>query len=282
MAIDNNPLRQYFRRPAVYLKLPSGGKGYAPGVIDLPDTGELPVYPMTAIDEITSKTPDALFNGVAMVELIKSCVPDIKDPWAITSVDYDAILISIRASSGGNNLEIESQCPKCTEIESYAVDLLSILAQLQAGDYNQELKINDLSIKFRPLTYKEMNQAGLAQFEIQRKFTMLSTSLENDTEEVRLDRVAKGKEALKSVISLTMDILTEAVEYIDTPSTRVENKEYISDFLLGCDKTMYEALRDHNTALKTKTEIKPLRLKCVHCSHEYEQPFTLNTSDFFG
>ncbi len=69
--MNNNPLKQYFRRPAVYMKLPSAGKDYEPGVIDMPETGELPVYPMTAIDEITTRTPDALFNGTALVELVR-------------------------------------------------------------------------------------------------------------------------------------------------------------------------------------------------------------------
>ena len=64
--MENNPLRQYFRRPAVHVKLPSGGLDYPEGVIDMPPSGELPVYPMTAIDEITARTPDALYNGVAV------------------------------------------------------------------------------------------------------------------------------------------------------------------------------------------------------------------------
>jgi hypothetical protein len=50
-----NPLKQYFRRPAIYLRLPSNGKFYSQGAIDLPDNKEIPVYPMTAIDEITTK-----------------------------------------------------------------------------------------------------------------------------------------------------------------------------------------------------------------------------------
>ena len=92
---ESNPLKQFFRRPAVYLKLPSGGLGYPEGAINLPDNGEIPIYPMTAIDEITSRTPDSLFNGVAVVELIKSCVPDIKDPWSVTNVDLDPLLVAI-------------------------------------------------------------------------------------------------------------------------------------------------------------------------------------------
>ena len=101
-----NPLRQYFRRPALYLTLPSRGKFYPEGALEMPENGELAVYPMTAIDEITSKTPDALFNGNAVPEIIKSCVPGIKDPWAVPSVDMDAILVAIRAATNGNDLEI--------------------------------------------------------------------------------------------------------------------------------------------------------------------------------
>ena len=104
MASDMNPLKQYFRRPAVYIKLPSNNKFYKDGVIENTSTGELPVYPMTAIDEITMKTPDALFNGVAMAELIKSCVPNIKDPWAINNIDFDAILIGIKTRKKNNTI----------------------------------------------------------------------------------------------------------------------------------------------------------------------------------
>ena len=54
--MSNNPLTQYFRQPAVYVKLPSGGKYYSEGSIVMPANQELPVYPMTAIDEIAYKT----------------------------------------------------------------------------------------------------------------------------------------------------------------------------------------------------------------------------------
>jgi hypothetical protein len=103
------------------LRLPSGGN-YPQGVIKPTETGELPVYPMTAIDEIATKTPDALFNGQAVVDIIKSCVPDILDPWRISSADLDSILIAIRAASNGNNMEVNSTCPKCDETAKYEVD----------------------------------------------------------------------------------------------------------------------------------------------------------------
>jgi hypothetical protein len=276
MTIQNNPLKQYFRRPAIYLKLPSGGKMYAPGVVSIPESGELAVYPMTAIDEISSKTPDALYNGTAMADIIKSCIPDIKDPWAINSIDLDAVLIAIRSAAGGDDMTIGSQCPSCNEISDYGVNLVGILSQLKSADYEKELIINDLSIKFRPLSYKEMNEAGTGQMEAQRIFTIL------EKEENEAIRAEKTQDALRFITDVTMRILSQTITHIRTPNAFVEEKEYILDFLKNCDRETYIAIRDYNSSLKAQTEIKPLRIKCVHCQHEYEQPFTLNTSDFFG
>ena len=276
MTIQNNPLKQYFRRPAIYLKLPSGGKLYAPGVVNIPESGELAVYPMTAIDEISSKTPDALYNGTAMADIIKSCIPDIKDPWSINSMDLDAILIAIKSAAGGDDMSISSECPSCKEVAEYGVNLIGILSQLKSADYEKELTINELSIKFRPLSYKEMNEAGTSQMEAQRIFMML------EKEENEAVRAEKTQEALRFITEVTMRILSNTVTHVRTPNAFVEEKEYILDFLKNCDRETYIAIRDYNASLKAQTEIKPLKIKCIHCQHEYEQQFTLNTSDFFG
>ena len=275
MTVENNPLKQYFRRPAIYLKLPSGGKNYLPGVLNMPESGELPVYPMTAIDEITTKTPDALFNGTAVVEIIKSCVPGIVDPWNLSSVDLDAVLIAVKSATGGNDLEINSVCPKCEEESKYGVNLVGLLTTLKAGDYDTELPINELTFKFRPLTFREMNQASLGQFDLQRVFVQIDAM--TDFEE----KSAKTKEALKNITAVTMDILSKTIEYIKTPSAFVDQNEFILDFLRNCDKNVYIQIRDHNAMLKQQTEVRPLKVVCVSCQHEYEQQFTLNTADFF-
>jgi len=275
---NNNPLKQYFRRPAVYIKLPSGGKGYPSSALNVTPTGELAVYPMTAIDEITSKTPDALFNGTAVTELIRSCVPDIKDPWIVNSSDLDAVLIAIKAASAGNNLEISSICPKCENEATFGLDLVGVLNGIKPGDYDKLLKVSDLEIKFRPLTYKEMNQASLGQFEIQKLFSQIDATQD--------DKVKNeiSQNALKAVTELTMDILAKTIEYIQTPTAKVEEKEYILDFLRNCDRNIYLNIRDYNAELKVNTELKPLDVKCINpeCGNQYKQPFTLNPSDFFA
>jgi len=276
MTINNNPLKQYFRRPAVHLRLPSKGKYYADNVIDTPPTGELPVYPMTAIDEITVKTPDALFNGSAIPELIKSCIPDIKDPWSINNIDLDAVLISIKAATGDGDMDLDTICPACAEETKYGISLVGMLTQLKDGGYDQELSINELLIKFRPLTYREMNSAGMNQFEIQKAFNSIE-QLPDDQE-----KAEKAKLAIMMITELTMQLLATAIEYISTPSARVDETEYILDFLKNCDKESYNKIKDYHAKLKEDTSIKPLQLTCTSCSHKYEQPFTLNTADFFG
>jgi hypothetical protein len=270
-----NPLKQFFRRPALYLKLPSGGKGYSEGVIDFPDNGELPVFPMTAIDEITSRTPDALYNGVAIVEIIKSCVPAIKDPWQVLSIDLDPILVAIRIATNGQAMEIDSPCPKCDETSKFDINLSALLAGFSSGDYDTTIKMNDLIIKFRPLKYKEVNKVGENQFEIQKQFMQI------DAMEDPIEKTVKTNQIIQVLNQLTGEMLVDAIEYIKTPSDTVFEKDFIREYLNNCDKNTYNILRDKNVELRKSNEIKPLEVKCLHCEHEHEQSFNINITNFF-
>lgn len=277
MEITNmtNPLKQYFRRPAIYMKLPSEGKFYSEGSIDLPDNKELPIYPMTAIDEITSKTPDMLFNGSAIVEIIRSCVPNIKNPWEIPQIDLDPILVAIRAATNGNSLDINSTCPSCEEEGKYGINLTGLLTSLKSGNYDEEITINELKFKFKPLSYKQINQVNSSQFEIQA----VMNGLENIDDDVI--RQAKTTESMTKLTELSMSFVAESIEHVTSPSAFVVEKEYILDFLKNCDKQTFDALRKSTIDLRESSEIKPLRIKCVNCANEYDQTLVLNATDFF-
>jgi hypothetical protein len=57
MSQNANPLKQYFRQPAVYLNVcRQQGQFWPQGSLEMPANKELPVLPMTAIDEITYRT----------------------------------------------------------------------------------------------------------------------------------------------------------------------------------------------------------------------------------
>ena len=274
--MDNNPLKQYFRRPAIYLKLPSGGKYYPTGTIDIPVNGEVPIFPMTAVDEITTKTPDALFNGSAVVEIIKSCVPAIKEPWEIPLIDLDPILVAIRTATNGNNMDITSKCPACEEEASYGINLGNLLGTLQKGKYDEPLLLQDLTFKFKPLAYKQINRINQVQFEIQTVVLGLDNIEDADI------RKQKSTETMKKLNELSVSLVSETIENITTTSSVVSEKEFIIDFLKNCEKQTFESLRNYAIKMRESSEIKPLKMKCIHCQHEYDQSLILNPTDFFA
>jgi hypothetical protein len=234
---------------------------------------------MTAIDEISVRTPDALYNGSAVVDVIRSCIPHINDPWAVLSVDVDAILIAIKIASNGNELEIETECPSCNDISKFDIDLVKMMTSLRPANYEQELPVDELQIKFRPLTFREMQQVSLSQFEFQKMYRNINDPENGLSDE---ERTAKGKDALKMITEVTMKTLAATIQYIKANNIYVDQQQYILEFLKNCDKNIYVTIRDFGTKLKENSEIKPLDVKCPSCTHEYKQPFTLNMSDFFG
>ena len=133
---EQNPLQKYFRQPKVYITLPSKGRFYKEGTLEMPENGELPVFAMTAKDELTMKTPDALLNGQATVDLIKSCIPSIIDPWQMPSIDMDASLIAIRIATYGEEMDITTKEPGTGEEKSFAVDLRQLLNKLVTVEYD--------------------------------------------------------------------------------------------------------------------------------------------------
>ncbi len=272
---DINPLKQYFRRPAMYLKLPSGGQFYDEMTVRIPDNGELPIYPMTAIDEVTAKTPDALFNGSAVVEIIRSCVPNIINPDKLNSIDLDAVLIAIRAASVGSEMDIESDCVSCKETNKFGLNLMGLLASIKPGDYDKELFVGDLSFTFRPLSLSEINEGNMAQFEVQREMINARSIEDVDGQNEATSKV------LGKVNELSFRVVAKGIREVKTPEITVDDSNHILDYLKNCDKKVFDTLRNHVISLRETSEIKPLKITCVHCQYEYEQPFTLNVSDFF-
>ena len=224
--IEQNPLRKYFRQPKVYITLPSKGIFYPSDAINIPDGDEFPVFAMTAKDELTMKTPDALLNGAATVEIIKSCIPAISNPWAMPSIDLDAVLIAIRIATYGETMEITTKVPNTGEDRIFNVDLRQLLNTLVTKDYQSNIEINDMQIKTRPLTYREFTDASLKTFEEQRIF-----SLVNDDEMPDAEKLSKFNKSFKKLTDLTVSTLSKSIASIAVGDTVVTNQTHIDDFI---------------------------------------------------
>jgi hypothetical protein len=276
MSQSANPLKQFFRQPAIYVKLPSGGRYWSTDSLDLPNNGELPVFPMTAIDEITYRTPDALFNGQATVNVIQSCIPNIKNAWAMPSIDLNSILTSIRIASYGHELEVGSTCPKCTHQENYTVDLRQVLDGVQPGDFDTTVTQGDLEISFQPMIYQSQTETNIAQFEQQKSIQVIQ-SAPDLTDQQKIERL---NQALQTITELTIKALKWSIASIRTPNALVTEPEFIEEFLTNCDRKLFLRIRDHIIGLREQGDIKPLTIECSSCGNQYSQTLALDQTNF--
>jgi len=271
-----NPLKQYFRQPSIYIRLPSKGKFWNSEAITIPPNQEIPIYPMTAVDEITTRTPDALFNGSAMVKIFESCCPNIKDAWQVPSLDVDTLLVAIRIATYGHGMDIGTKCPSCENEDEYQIDLRVVLENINSPDYDVPVKVGDLEVYFKPMTYQELNSNSQIQFEDQKLVAMFQNA--EIPEEEKLKQLG---EAFLKITSLTIRSIAQSIGVIKTPGAQVNEQEFIVEFLNNCEKSAFGAIRDRAIQLKQEAELKPIKIKCTNCSNEYDQNFTLDMSNFF-
>ena len=281
---QGNPLSKYFRQPKIYLRLPSKGKYYPQGAIQMTESGELPVYAMTAKDELLFKTPDALLNGEATVDVIKSCIPNIKNPWAMPSIDTDAVLIAIRLATYGEKLEITTKVPGTTIDKDFEVDLRTLLDKLIHFEYQPYVDVNDdISIELRPTTYKEFTENSLRTFEEQRIFRLVND--DSIPEDKKLQAFANS---FKKLTEITIGLVVNSVASINTKEGQVTNKTHITEFFNNADKETFDKILKHLEFMKEQTSIKPLKVRATPeeieagAQEEYEIPITFDQSNFFG
>jgi len=274
---NSNPLSKYFRQPAIYVQLPSKGQFYPQNAVEIPENQELPVYPMTAMDEITYRTADALFNGNAIVDVIKSCVPNIKEPWQMPTTDLDTILIAIRIATYGHELEFTSACPSCSEENQFAIDLRGVLDNLKSPDYEKTVELGDLTVYFKPINYKQQNTNALVQFEDQKIMETLPIAEMDEAEKLDMLNATFVK-----LGSASMRLLAQSIRCVKVDQDLVANEDHILEFINNCDKKIYTAIRDHIVNVREEATIKPLKVQCTSCDHVYETPFTLDVSNFFA
>lgn len=231
---------------------------------------------MTALDEIVSRTPDALYNGSAIVSIISSCAPNIIDPWSMPVIDISALLAAIRLASYGHDMEITTTCPACKAIHDVTIDLRAVLDSLATPDYSKPLELGDLTVYFQPLSYVKLNDLNRIQFEDQRIINMLNQA--DATMESRLQELGN---AFKRIAALTVASYAASIMTIKTPDAIVNDPVFIEDYLNNCPKSTFNQIKEIIAGLRESTELKPFEMKCDECGHQYKQEFTLDISNFF-
>jgi len=279
---QGNPLQKYFRQPKIYLRLPSNGKWYPDGALEQTETGEFPVYAMTARDEIMIKTPDALINGEATTGVIESCIPNIKNAWHVPLIDIDAILLAIRIATYGENMTLSVNTPVTGEEKEFQVNLQQLLDNFYSQTYDDVVQLPDMQIIIKPLTYKEFTETSLKTFEEQRLFNAVTN--EDLPESKKLETFNKS---FKKLTEITIFTLENSITAIDLGTETVTNHQYIKEFVQNADKNMFELVANHIEKERTKFSVQPLKVEADEEEIEkgvpatYTVPITFDQANFF-
>ena len=208
---NTNPLQKYYRQPAIYIKLPSGGRYYPKEVFTPTETGEIPILPMTVKDELAFKTPDAMINGQSTVDVIKSCVPNLLDPWKMVNYDTDAVLLAIRIATYGETMDVTYRVPVINEEGSHTINLPALLEDINRAEILDETTTTtNFKIQIEPLSYKTLTKIQIARFEQQKMYGTIDNS--TMTDEAKQSAFAKSFETFFSASPNHLLI-------IDEPST---------------------------------------------------------------
>jgi hypothetical protein len=272
--MSQNPLQQFFRQPKIYITLPSKGVFNSPE--SLSGTFEnLPVYGMTGMDEIILKTPDALMSGESTVKLIESCCPSIKDAWSLTTLDTNLVYAAIRIATYGHELSVTQTCTECETENDFDIDLNHVVEHYSNCQYNHKLVLDGLTVKTKPLTFKESNDFSLENYGLQQKLNQ-ADQVEDATEKQKL-----FKELFEELSVTQQEIFLKSVEAVEVGDQVVTDLTYIAEWLKNCDKSVFEKLKNHVDANRTAWDMPTWPAKCEKCGAESKIYVELDNSSFF-
>ena len=271
-----------FRTPSVYITLPSKGQYWPEGSLDIKSpTGELAVQSMTVRDEMSLKTPDALMNGVAVVNVIQSCCPDIKDAWQVPSMDLDTILVAIRIATYGEQLEVKSLIPKVNEMQTVSINLNSVVDQIEKRPFTEDHQLSDSTvIKIKPMNYRGITDANIKNYEQARLAESIRKSSLNEDQ-----KLAEIQKAFNNIANMTIDNMVNqiiAVKYKNEPIQDV--KQFITEIPAKIANEIKEVLNSQKDigTIPHQTVATPQEFVDKGAPQSYPQPITLDYAKVFA
>jgi len=254
----SNPLLAKIKLPGRTFQLPSRGALYQNGEVAGTE-GEVHVHPMSALAEISLKNPDLLFNGKAINQVFKECIPEIKNPTELYGRDIDAIMYYLRLVTYGPEFEIrvKHDCADAKE-HSYLVNIEDLVQKIRfldptvAEEQFQTTLPNGQVVKVHPVKFDHMIKL----------FQMNTGKKEFTAEDVKKNVVFNLVNLIESVDGITDKKLIE--EWVSSITTPYQNK-------------ITDAIEKTNEWGPDQT----VTLKCKDCGQEMAVDLPLNPISFF-
>lgn len=281
--MSDNPLKRYFRQPAMYLKLPTLGRWYTSGEVAVNEDGEIAVYGLSAIDDIMLNTPDAMLNGKALETVIKNCAPEISNVKKLLVPDIEALFLGIKVSTTGGKYDIDRRCPKCGHDNTFEVNCDHVLGMMSyVEDSDTVVTLDDeLEIKVRPYSLE------MRQLFIQKQFDEDRMLKAIDEQNKDIDEITKARilgESVEKISRITFDLVSKSIDSVRLikQNITVTNPAEISEWLVNISKRQADAVID---AVNKLNEIGPQRdvpARCESCKHEWTDSLNFDPTSFFG
>jgi hypothetical protein len=273
-----NPLSQYFRSVKFYIKLPSGTSYYTPSVLTFTNQGEVGILPLTGKDELSLKNPDALLNGEALIEVLHSCVPSLKQPRELLTNDIDALITAIRYATYNDSLETETNCPKCSHKNSFKINLQYALDNMEFLESEYVINLESgLSVFVKPYSFPDLLKGLHSQFEQ----TKLTRALENESI-TDAQRTSIFGKAFKEIATTKFDLMTCGIVKIvdESKGVLVTDKKFIKEFLTNIDKKSADKISDLITEINQIGIKRDFTAECEKCKHVWSSEIDFNPVNF--
>jgi phage FluMu protein Com len=275
---NTNPLQKYFRAPGMHIKLPSQGFFSNDGDIEFTINNEIPIYPMTAADELLLKSPDALLNGYAIERLIASCAPMIHNVRNLPSPDVDAVLLGIRSSSYGDRLEMEVKCPKCEHENKFHISIRNTIETQNQLESEYPVRISEeVIIYVKPYTFESNTKAALVAFEENKSLQIIEKQETSDAE-----KMVVLNASFEKLAELNTVLNSESIIQVVIPDGAVTNRQHIYEFLKNTDKNTAQKIDDKIRTINQIGVNRKHTTACTNCQHEWETELTFDPASFFG
>lgn len=282
--MTGNPLQRYFRRPALWVKLPSLGMWYNNNEVMFNDRTEVEVYGITAIDEILLNTPDALFNGHALESVIRSCVPGVNNVKSITQPDLEALFVGIKSATNNGKFEINRKCSKCQNENTFEIQcnhLLDSMKYVEESDTFIEID-NEIKVHIKPYDFAMRSILIQRQLEEQKTLAEIENDASINDNLVRADLFAKSLEKMSRLtFRLVADSIT-GIEILNGQSQLVQNKEHIAEWLTNVNKRTTDSIIDAVAALNDLGPPKSTTAQCQHCDNSWTEYLNFDPALFFS
>jgi hypothetical protein len=264
--ITNPLMSRVNKMPGETIRLPSLGRFYTNGELSEGSVnGEILLNPMTMTDEIMMKSPDFLFQGIAIDRVFRRCSPNILKPMDLLSSDVDFILTHLRRISFGPKIEIPFTCanPDCKHEQEVNIPLeyfTQSVKELDIEHFDEKFTVrtesDDRLVTLKPITFRE--------FLIIQQVNVDSLNDPEFMEDYALDTYAS---IIKSV-----DMLENNSE---------QNRAFIKEWLNSIPRGDAKIIADAVNGIQDWGMTFSYKAKCTKCKKVNELSTELNPTAFF-